>query len=364
MLRLPLLRISVCRLIVAARGGCPACVYRLRPFVVEKACVRLARIGTKRAGKGDGMNTALRYFLDQTDVDRLHFYDADITSFGGEWITKAEDAADLGFGVVRHYFPRARTDAMITWMITRTGFARLWPRSVLSWIEQPLGGELLFTRPVAQALVEDSRVQAQSDWGIDTLYTFVTSQRGIPTYEVNMAEGKAHKLYGTLSDLRTMLCECFAAVQSLKGEEIAVESVHRCEYSEVVPASITEKLGFDLEGTLKLLHENWTAEQQQYLQLFPKVIRDGMLANEETPTFGLMDAEQWFVAYGVLLDNFVKGNSDWEELLFKMWMVKVLQYTTTIALCGYDFSRRALHQMIVDYRKMALTESADQTASA
>ena len=147
------------------------------------------RIGSKRPGKGDGMNSALKYFLEKTDLPRIHFYDADITSFSGDWISKAEQAADFNFGVVRHYFPRARTDAMITWMITKTGFALVWPESVLSWIGQPLGGELLITRPVVEALVADERVMAQSDWGIDTLYTFVTAQNGFPTLRSSHAAG-------------------------------------------------------------------------------------------------------------------------------------------------------------------------------
>ena len=80
----------------------------------------------------------------------------------------------MSYSVVRHYFARASTDAMITWMITKTGFSLLWPDSELPWIEQPLGGELLFKRPVVEHLVKDDRVRAQSDWGIDTLYTFST----------------------------------------------------------------------------------------------------------------------------------------------------------------------------------------------
>jgi len=70
----------------------------------------------------------------------------DITSFGPDWITKAEEAADFGYGLVRHYFLRASTDAMITWMITRTGFSLLWPHTEPSWIEQPLGSGLLMRR--------------------------------------------------------------------------------------------------------------------------------------------------------------------------------------------------------------------------
>ncbi len=312
------------------------------------------RIGNKRPGKGDGMNTALKYFLENTDFERIHFYDADITSFNEDWITKAEEAADFDYSVVRHYFPRARTDAMITWMITRTGFAMLWPRSVLSWIEQPLGGELMFTRPVVETLVEDDRVMAQSDWGIDTLYTFVTSQRGFSTYEVNMPQGKAHKLYGKLTDLKTMLVECFSAVQSLKDEQLTVHGVHRSEYPDVVPKSITEKLGFDLEGTLGLLKTNWTKTQQEYLDLFPEAIRNGMLANIQVTNFGFMNQDNWYEAYEVMLDHFVKGDEDWEELLFKIWTVRVMHYATIIALCGYNFSQRNLHNMILSYRRKAL----------
>ena len=108
------------------------------------------RIGTKRPGKGDAMNTALKWFLEETDLSRIHFYDADITSFTADWITQAEEGADLGFDVVRHYFPRTSTDGMITFLVTRTGFALRWPTSELPWIQQPLGGELVFSRAVAE----------------------------------------------------------------------------------------------------------------------------------------------------------------------------------------------------------------------
>lgn len=172
------------------------------------------RIGYNlRGGKGDGMNTALDYFLKHTEYSRLHFYDADIVSFSAEWITKAEKQADLDYDLVRHYFPRSSTDAMITWFVTKIGFALLWPNTVLPHIEQPLGGELLLTRKAAEALMADQRVRSQSDWGIDTLYTFVTAQSGLRVSEVYITEGKVHALYGGLRDIRTMLVECFSAIQ-------------------------------------------------------------------------------------------------------------------------------------------------------
>lgn len=166
-----------------------------------------------RGGKGDGMNTALAYFQEHSEYTRLHFYDADIVSFSPEWITKAETQGDLDFDLVRHYFPRSSTDAMITWLVTKVGFALLWPNSVLPHIEQPLGGELMLTRKAVDLLLADQRVRTQSDWGIDTLYTFVTAQAGLRVAEVYIAEGKVHALYGGLRDLRTMLVECFSAIQ-------------------------------------------------------------------------------------------------------------------------------------------------------
>jgi len=315
------------------------------------------RIGTKRPGKGDGMNTALRYFLTETDVDRLHFYDADITSFGPDWITQAEGAADLGYDVVRHFFPRSSTDAMITWMITRTGFALLWPRTELPWIEQPLGGELLFTRRVVEALVADNRVQAQSDWGIDTLYTFSTVQAGFSVYETYVARGKAHALYGGLTDLKTMLVECFSAIQSLRSEEVAEGVTHRVEATAAVGPGITEKIGYDIEKTLRMPTHDWNDRQVALLDNFPDPVRSGVLGNRESATFSFMDEEAWLAAYRSFLDHFVPGDDDWEELLFRMWVLRVLNYTTARALRGYEHSQRYLRSMIAAYLRTAALET-------
>jgi mannosylglycerate synthase len=307
------------------------------------------RIGDRRPGKGDGMNTALQYFVDETDLERIHFYDSDITSFGAEWITKAEDAADFDYCVVRHYFPRASTDAMITWLITRVGFALVWPRSELAWIEQPLGGELLFTREAATRLVGDDRVRAQSDWGIDTLYTFATVQYGCPIYESYVSQGKAHRLYGRLTDLKTMLVECFAALQGLRAEIVPEHSPHRIEYPDVVPHAIAEKLGYNVEATMQLLTERWTQRQRGLLDVFPVTVQDGMEANRHRITFAFMDEAHWYEVYSILLDEFVPGDPDWEELLFKLWTMRVLHYTTTSAIRGYSYAQRDLHAMIGRY---------------
>ena len=312
------------------------------------------RLGELRPGKGDGMNTGLKYFLEETQHARIHFYDADIVSFSEEWITKAEDAADEGYQVVRHYFPRSSTDAMITWMITRTGFALLWPRSALPWIEQPLGGELLLTRAAAERLLSDPRVRRQSDWGIDTLYTFSMVAHGLPIYEIYIDAGKLHKLYGALTDLKTMLIECFSAVQGLKDEDVPAGTVHHFEYPGPVRQEVKERVGYDFERTLWLLREKWTDRQVELLGLFPRPVREGMLACREYPRFSFMDEDAWAETYLVLLERFDPADADWKELLFKLWIARVLQYTTAVALRGYDHALHYLHRMVARYVHRAL----------
>lgn len=315
------------------------------------------RIGSKRPGKGDGMNTALRHLLAHTEHDRIHFYDADILSFSAEWIEKAEEAADLGYQVVRHYFPRASTDAMITWFITRTGFAILFPRSELPRIEQPLGGEFLVTRKVAEALVADPRVQAQSDWGIDTLYTFAMVAHGFSIYETYIGVGKIHKLYGSLADLRTMLVECFEALLSLAGETVREGTLHHVEYPGPVAEAVKTKVGYDVDATLALLAEGWTKRQAELLDLFPPAVRDGLNPSRRVPRVGYMDDDAWYETYRILLREYQSGDPDWQDLLFRLWTARVLAYTFTVALRGYDLAMHHLHEMINRYCRRAALES-------
>jgi mannosylglycerate synthase len=315
------------------------------------------RLGHKRPGKGDGMNTALRYFLEETDYERLHFYDSDIVSFTGEWISRAEEAADEGYQVVRHYFPRASTDAMVTWMITKTGFALLWPDTELPFIEQPLGGELLITREVADRLFKDKLVIDRSDWGIDTVYTWAIARNKFSMYETYISVGKLHKLYGTLSDLKEMVVECFNTIQELQGEEIETEGMaHRVERPGPVPEEVKKKTAYDLEGSLLLLMENWTGRQVELLDLFPQDVREGMGECRRRPRFKFMDEESWYETYRILLGEFDFEDGDWQELLFKLWISRVLNYTSSIALRGYDYALYYLYKMIERFAHMAKRE--------
>lgn len=313
------------------------------------------RFGTKRPGKGDGMNTGLQYFLNETDLERLHFYDSDIKTFTKDWITDAEQGADWGYDVVRHYFSRSPTDAMITWMITKTGFALLWPHTELPYIEQPLGGELLMTRGVAEELANDDRVLAQSDWGIDTIYTWTMVKHGFSLYEAYQKAGKVHSLYQTLADLKSMLVECFAAIQSLSTLSLETRHLdHRMDKAAPAPETVKTKVGYDVEGTIHLLSQNWTEKQEEILDLFPRQVSSPMLENRERPRFNFMDADNWFRVYEVLLENFDLDSEAWKELLFKLWVTRVLNYTSHEALKGYDHTMHYLYQMIERFTRRQL----------
>lgn len=344
------------------------------------------RLGSKlRGGKGDGMNSALQYFLKahtipennlEEPLGRIHFYDADIESFDGMWITKAEEGAALGYDVVRHYFPRSSTDAQVTWQVTKVGFALLWPRTTLPWVQQPLGGELCFTRPVVEALMADERVVRQSNWGIDTLYTFVCAQKGFSLLEAYMPQGKMHALYGGLRDLKTMLCECFSAVQSLKDEHVeTAPTVHRIDPPAAVPASVQQKIGYNVEKSLRLLRENWTEKQQELLTLFRSDIQDGLLAASEWPEYDFMDEDAWVSAYKVFLEHFDLEDEDWREVLFKMWVARVINYTMRHVLRGYHVALQANTEMVMklhmkrsmevfDHHRMSSLDLQDSTSDA
>lgn len=353
------------------------------PFLVPVCIEVQSRLGTLRPGKGDGMNSALQFFLKAHEnpeyklaepLQRIHFYDADIESFDGAWITKAEEGAELGYDVVRHYFPRSSTDAQVTWQVTKVGFALLWPRTTLPWVQQPLGGELCFTRHVVEALMADERVVRQSNWGIDTLYTFVCAQKGFSLLEAYMPQGKLHALYGGLRDLRTMLCECFAAVQSLKNESVeTAPTVHRIDPPAAVPASVTTKIGYDVEKSLKLLRENWNDRQLELLTLFRSDIQDGLLGASEWPEFQFMDEEAWISAYKVFLEHFDLNDEDWKEILFKIWVARVLNYTIRHVLRGYHVALQANTDMVMklhmkrsreifDHHKMSASSLNDMTS--
>jgi mannosylglycerate synthase len=311
------------------------------------------RIGAYRPGKGDAMNTAIRRAAAE-GRERVHFYDADITNFNATWIDGAEDAADRGYGVVRHRFPRAATDAMITWMVTRPGFALLFPGTFLPKLNQPLGGELLLGRVALDALADSELVGARSDWGIDTVITFATSTLGVGLYEHLVPDGKRHTLYGSLEELRTMVLECLDAVARLAElDGPGPEARHGSDPPAAVPDDLKRTVAYDIDSTLPLLTDGWTDEEAALADALPKRVKDGLLANRERPEFDFMDAAAWLEALQFLLSGFRLGDKAWESLAFRLWLARVVSYTTNQAQSGYDRAIAYLGATIRDYEQLS-----------
>lgn len=304
------------------------------------------RIGRLRPGKGDAINTGLRFFLEETEAERVHFYDADIATFDHSWIDKAEQAADRGYQAVRHYYPRAATDAMITWFITRLGFARLFPASPLPMLNQPLGGELAFTRPAAVTLATDPAVEGQSDWGIDTLLTFSSVQHGLRIFESYIPAGKDHTLYGPLSDIKTMAVECLGAVQSLRGRELPRGAVVDRDAPQSLSPPVSEKLGYDVDASLALLAEGWSPRQEELCRALPEAATVGLAAARRWPSVAFMDEPTWTETLDALLLHFRLGDRDWEWVAFRAWLARVLNYTLKVAVRGPRYASAYLQETI------------------
>jgi mannosylglycerate synthase len=307
------------------------------------------RLGIMRPGKGDAINTGLKLFIEDSGFDRIHFYDADIKTFDGDWITKAETALDLGFEAVRHFYPRAATDAMITWMVTRLGFAVLWPHSQLPTIEQPLSGELAFSRAAAGILAADPRVKSQSDWGVDTAITFATIAHGLSVYESYIARGKDHALYSALTDIKVMMVECLGALQRMRSTAAALDTPMKreSEPADSVSQEIAQQIGFDIEATQSLLARNWTMRQDSLLTThFPENIATRAKSWKEWPDTSWMDEPTWLSVLTILLDRFEPDDDDWCNLAFRLWVGRVLHYTLRIAVRGHAYADAYLHQMV------------------
>jgi len=295
------------------------------------------RLGRYRSGKGDGMNTAIAMAAEK-GFDRVHFYDADITNFDEGWIEGAETAVDHGYGVVRHRFPRAATDAMITWMVTRPGLALLFPGTLLPRLGQPLGGELLLTSDVVEALAVNDFVVARSDWGIDTVLTHATSLSGGGIYEHNAPDGKRHALYGSLTDIREMLLECVDAVASLRGRR-PPRTGFDADAPAPVPSDLKQTVAFDLDSTRASISEPPDAAESAVLS--------GL--GLDPGGLGEMDAETWSQIYPRLLEGFDLNDRGWQSAVFRLWVERVIHYTTHQVPLGYDRAMTFLEETIVDF---------------
>jgi mannosylglycerate synthase len=302
-----------------------------------------ARIGALRPGKGDAINTGFRFFLDESRYERLHFYDADIKTFHRGWIERAESALDLGFDAVRHFYPRSPTDGMITWMVTKPGFGLLWPNSVLPRIQQPMAGEIAFSRSAAAVISGDRAVSAQSDWGIDTAITHRTVGHGLSIYETFAPEGKDHQLYGSLDELKTMFLECLHTLQRLRTVGPPMAARHEQEPTTATASPITERIAYDIEASRQILGRPRTADEQAILDRHFDGGEQGV------------DTRTWLRTLRVLLDHFQPASPDWHEVAYRLWIERVISHSDTIAEMTYEKAMMRLTAAVDDAVAFAST---------
>jgi len=301
------------------------------------------RLGRYRAGKGDAMNTAIE-MAGSVGFERTHFYDADITNFDRSWIDGAEEAADRGYGIVRHRFPRAATDAMVTWMITRPALAKLFPGTLLPRLGQPLGGELLMVADVVEALAADPFVVARSDWGIDTVITHATATMGLPIYEHNASDGKRHTLYGSLIEIKDMVLECLDTAASLAGRRPPpADAVFDQDPPASVPEDLKHTVAYDVETTLHAIAEPPDDEELTILEGLPV----------DPEHLDDMDEHRWGGVLDVLLARFQLGSRAWADLVFRLWVMRVVHYTRHHVPLGYDHAMSYLEGTIRAYEEQA-----------
>lgn len=299
------------------------------------------RLGSFRSGKGDGMNTALRRAAGR-GFERIHFYDADILNFDESWIDGAEQAADRGYQVVRHRFPRAATDAMITWMVTRPGLAIQFPGTLLPRLGQPLGGELLITGDVVESLTAEPFVLARSDWGVDTILTHTTALLAESIFEHNIADGKRHALYGALTDIRVMILECLDAVASLRDRPRPGSNLVSDPPADV-PTDLKETVGYDIDSTRAAIADRPGHKETAILE--------SLGLDPERPNE--MDGAQWQDVFPKMLDRFRLDDPAWRSAVFRLWVERVIHYTTHQVPRGYEAAMGYLEGTISDFEERA-----------
>jgi mannosylglycerate synthase len=341
--------------VAAAESAAMAGVVAVAEAIAPTAATPIAvfaqeRIGRLRPGKGDGMNTALRRAAER-GFDRVHFYDADITNFDESWIEGAETAADRGYRVIRHRFPRAATDAMITWMVTRPGLALAFPGTLLPRIGQPLGGEVLLDGDVVAAVAGDPFVAARSDWGVDTILTYATAVLGVGIYEHHVADGKRHALYGSLTDIEEMLLECLDAVSSLAGRPGPdPTSALTGDPPAPVPGDLKRTAAYDVDATRAAISNPPSRQEAEVLESLG-VAPGGPIE---------MDGDRWTEVFPTLMRRFRLDRPEWRAAAFRLWVERVIHYTTHQVPLGYDAAIAYLEATVSGFEGEVIPERSRQ----
>jgi len=205
------------------------------------------------------------------------------------------------------------------------------------------------------SLAGSELVRDRSDWGIDTVLTYATSLMGLGLYEHHVGDGKRHALYGSLDELRVMLVECLDAAISLAGRPgPSSDARHGSDPPTPVPDDVKATVAYDIEATTRLLDVPWREEEADLANLIPGAAGE-LLRSGRDPSF--MDAGLWYDVHGFLLDNFTLADPAWESLAFRLWLTRVLAYTTDQARSGFEPAIAYLESTIDAYERRSASAS-------
>jgi len=186
--------------------------------------VKLIRSELRNTGKGGAMVTGIQRAL-ADGHDRIIFLDADITSMTSKWCDVLVEGMDhYGVAMTRGYFDRSPFDAQITRHVTRPLINLFFPEGQA--VNQPLGGELCLSAPLARYLL-DCGMAPPHTWGIDTFLIINTLVGGYRVAELYLTQKTHNKK--SMDELKTMFIECF---------DEAVKQVHFHGRHRAVPAEV------------------------------------------------------------------------------------------------------------------------------
>lgn len=200
------------------------------------------------------------------------------------------------------------------------------------------------TGPAVESLASDPFVVDRSDWGIDTVMTHATAVLELDIYEHNVPEGKRHALYGSLTDIHDMILECLDAVASLRGRPTpGRDSRFDADPPAAIPDDLKVTTAYDIDATRRSIARPLRSRES--------VLMQSLGVDPEPPI--VLDADRWLEILPRLLDRFVLDDADWQEVAFRLWVGRVISYTTTQVPRGYDHAMSFLEETITRFEKQA-----------
>jgi len=92
------------------------------------------------------------------------------------------------------------------------------------------------------------------------------------------------------------------------------------------------------------------------LSFFPSKIREGMILCRKDLDLRFMDPWTWYEVYAVLLEQFNQNRKAWRDLLFRLWIARVLNHTFYYVSKGYEYAMKNLEDMVSHFVQRRLRE--------